>query len=344
MANTFNKYYLDDNGLRALIAKIKANDNQLAALIGLPENWTNTDTTADGFKSVISKLEEDYKQADNEVKAYIEELLGYNDSNWPTKDVAGEQVKLTVDERLKGLSEAIATVSDAVDAAFNSVDVVQDNANQSITLTFSNAKGDNVVKTIDTTDFIVHGMLNDVISIAIDNKDNLKLDTEAVLTYEVGDEKYVLPENVLFDLFGKTTDITAADITALDKLPLTYLVMTFGVHPDPNDEGAHEEDKDKEIWVNVSNMVNKQYNVASGDSDLFTISSTEAGGVVTYTISPSSTLRDGTWRSNKIWDLLTSTDNPLIYEEDGEWKVRDIPTIPLDSAAIDNAWNETINP
>lgn len=367
MANTFNKYYLDDNGLRALIAKIKANDNQLAALIGLPtdwaglsdlpENWASTSADPAKYGTVLKKLTDAYTAADNDVKAYIEGLLGYNEPSWPTEN----DEKLTVYAWLKKLENDIVVISDAAedaqaaaDKGFKSFHVDQNNSLQTITIYANTVETNDLshegwkpVGTIDTTDFIVHGMLSDVRQVTLDDN-NINLDNGP--RYDNGTasdntDDLLLAENVLMEIFQKTENIVGADISAAKaagRLPQSYLLMTFGVHPDPNDEGAHEEDKDKEIWVNVSNMV-KQYKVASEDSSLFTVSSTEAGDIVTYTITPSQTLRDGVQNSNQIWDLLTSSDDPLIYEENGEWKVRDIPTIPLDSTKVEKIWNETFN-
>ena len=102
MANTFNNYYLNEAGLAALIEKIKANDNKLAELIGLPIDTE----TGQGFQSIVDRLA---ALEDADITDQIEDILGYNDPNWPTDQSTGE--KLTVQERLAGLTSDVAEAS-----------------------------------------------------------------------------------------------------------------------------------------------------------------------------------------------------------------------------------------
>lgn len=318
MANTFNNYYLNAAGLAALIEKIKANDNQLAALLGFDSGWTDIDTTDDNFKSVLERLEEAISGSSEGVINEVKEILGYNDANWPTDQTTGE--KLTVQERLAGLTSDVAEASSMASAAFNRVEVVQDNDNQQITLTFyspDNTEGE--VKTIDTTDFIVHGILNSVDQVELDTT-NVEA-VSGVIKYKRGENDYLtLPDKVLRELAGLAPDadvsgIGVADITA--GLPATYLLMSFGTHPDPDGSSIHEDEEP--VWVNLSSMF-KQYTFAASNPDLVNV--TEANGTVT--VAP----------GEKLEDLVSVfTDS-----ETGEIVIPDFPAVALGETEVNSVW------
>lgn len=310
MANTFNNYYLNEAGLAALIEKIKANDNKLAELIGLPIDTE----TGQGFQSIVDRLA---ALEDADITDQIEDILGYNDPNWPTDQSTGE--KLTVQERLAGLTSDVAEASSMASAAFNEVEVVQDNDNQQITLTFSNPDGESVSQTIDTTDFIVHGILNSVDQVELDTT-NVEA-VSGVIKYKRGENDYLtLPDKVLRELAGLAPDadvsgIGVADITA--GLPATYLLMSFGTHPDPDGSSIH--DDEEPVWVNLSSMF-KQYTFAASNPDLVNV--TEANGTVT--VAP----------GEKLEDLVSVfTDS-----ETGEIVIPDFPAVALGETEVNSVW------
>lgn len=317
MANTFNNYYLNEAGLAALIEKIKANDNQLAALLGFDSGWADIDTTDDNFKSVLERLEEAISGSSEGVINEVKEILGYDDANWPTDQTTGE--KLTVQERLAGLASDVAEASSMASAAFNAVEVAQDNDNQRITLTFSNSEGGSVSQTIDTTDFIVHGILNNVDQVELDTT-NVEA-VSGVIKYKRGENDYLtLPDKVLRELAGLAPDadvsgIGVADITA--GLPATYLLMSFGTHPDPDGSSIHEDEEP--VWVNLSSMF-KQYTFAASNPALVNV--TEANGTVT--VAP----------GEKLEDLVSVfTDS-----ETGEIVIPDFPAVALGETEVNSVW------
>lgn len=317
MANTFNNYYLNEAGLAALIEKIKANDNQLAALLGFDSGWADIDTTDDNFKSVLERLEEAISGSSEGVINEVKEILGYDDADWPTDQSTGE--KLTVQERLAGLTSDVAEASSMASAAFNAVEIAQDNDNQQITLTFSNPDGESVSQTIDTTDFIVHGILNSVDQVELDT--NNVMAVEGVIKYKRGENDYLtLPDKVLRELAGLAPDadvsgIGVADITA--GLPATYLLMSFGTHPDPDGSSIHEDEEP--VWVNLSSMF-KQYTFAASNPDLVNV--TEANGTVT--VAP----------GEKLEDLVSVfTDS-----ETGEIVIPDFPAVALGETEVNSVW------
>lgn len=317
MANTFNNYYLNEAGLAALIEKIKANDNQLAALLGFDSGWADIDTTDDNFKSVLERLEEAISGSSEGVINEVKEILGYDDANWPTDQSTGE--KLTVQERLAGLTSDVAEASSMASAAFNAVEVAQDNDNQQITLTFSNPDGESVSQTIDTTDFIVHGILNSVDQVELDTT-NVEA-VSGVIKYKRGENDYLtLPDKVLRELAGLAPDadvsgIGVADITA--GLPATYLLMSFGTHPDPDGSSIH--DDEEPVWVNLSSMF-KQYTFAASNPDLVNV--TEANGTVT--VAPGEKLE-------ALVEVFTD-------EQTGEIVIPEFPAQALGETEVNSVW------
>lgn len=315
-----NNFYLNEAGLQALIEKIKANDNKLAELIGLP---IDTETGQD-FQSIVDRLK---ALEDADITDQIEEILG---EEWPTKEVDGEQVKLTVKEALDALNDdlaadiatnadAIAANADAIDdldaSTIKSLKLVQDNSNNVINFyasTEENPNWDNVTTawgTINTTDFIVGGMLTDVKQVTL-NTNTLALDNGEIKynneTDQDSSDDIEIADDVLTDIFAKTSGFTQQDITdavTAGKLPQTYLLMTF--------DTADSEP----IWVNINNLV-KLYQFEAKDStgaasDLIGVNAVTSGNNVTVTISTSADLEDvvanaantalGTTEVNNLW-------------------------------------------
>ena len=349
---TFNKYYLDNSGLQALIEKIKANDNKLAELIGLPTGWAtdnlpadyvaNLDTTdAAVAATILGQLIDAIDGASTDVQGEIEDILGYDDLDWPTETDpdTGEEVKLTVNERLNNLMSLAVDAQAAADKGFKSFRVDQNNSLQTITIYANTVETNDLshegwkpVGTIDTTDFIVHGMLSDVRQVTLDDN-NINLDNGP--RYDNGTasdntDDLLLAENVLMEIFQKTENIVGADISAAKaagRLPQSYLLMTFGVHPDADGQSIHDDDAEKRLWVNVSSMV-KQYEF-HGD-DLIEVTTADNGGTVTVNIKASDDL--------KAAGQLAEEFAPYVNEQ-GVLEL-DFPTIAMGDETVEHVWTD----
>lgn len=128
-----------------------------------------------------------------------------------------------------------------------------DSANQKVKLSYKNAAGAEVkLIEIDTADFIVHGMMEDVNTVTIESS------------------KVTLPDGTVLDV--------PADV--MEHKGDKYLVFRFKLaHENADSDIAHDELK--AVWVNVHQLFN-DYNFAgvSDDEDYVTVVATETPSAV----------------------------------------------------------------
>lgn len=308
-----SKFYLDEAGLRALIAKIKAGDA------------TNAE----------------------EIARILNEVIGTG-----TPDPEGT----TINDRIAGLAAAIADlasgdddINDHIDdieaianAAFKDVEADNDINAQNLKLTFKREVGEDLEVNIDTTDFIVHGMLKDA---KLVNAAQIKHELEGSTVYYDDGEGNTIP--ITRDVWDAVwpdyhVDEETGEVSWGDKRDdVKFLLLTFGVHPDANDDQTiHQGEPDvKYVWVDVDNLVDTYtFNIKDSEgntSDLITVTSEG----YTVNITTSAALEQAVEHAEAAYEAINDAENGL--EPRVAWLEEHAANEPLSTAQIDTAWAET---
>ena len=330
------KYYLDQAGLEALVAKIKQLHNANASeitriiveIIGVDE--TATGTLREQIASILSRLEEH----------------------------AGNMGQLA------GLIEE---VDDAAQTAVYNVDIRNSVPDQQMTFTFTD-KNKNVIGepiVIDTSEFIVNGILQDS---QVVTGDKFYIEFEDVLDPETGkpmvdentgdplvepkvkctgknDEKIdVIDNNVISTVYPNfPEDIDDEDRN--DKAQ--FLLLTFGVKPEYND-GSEEEStvhtpEAQYAWVNLGSLISSY--VFHGDGKFIDVDQDFSTNNVTITftnefkqIIGEGGLKDTEPNNTEYaeWDLMPVDDG---LRARVEWLEYYAANKPISVADIDGLFN-----
>lgn len=152
-----NKRYLDHNGLKALILKIK----ELYTLI------QDNKGDIDQLTTKLADLDERVDAIEANLGAELPELHALIDAIRAELGETPAEGTATVYERLAAAEAAIEAlegkVEDLENNAFQSVNSTYDVSSKKVTLSFANGEGSEVgTAVIDTTDFVIDGMIEDV--------------------------------------------------------------------------------------------------------------------------------------------------------------------------------------
>lgn len=310
-----SKFYLDEAGLRALIAKIKAGDA------------TNAE----------------------EIARILNEVIGTG-----TPDPEGT----TINDRIAGLAAAIADlasgdddINDHLDEveelaknAFKDVEADNDIEAQNLRLTFKREEGEDLVVDIDTTDFIVHGMLKDAKLVNAAQIFQPDPESEDQNVYYIdGDTKIKADSNVYRAVWPDyhVDEETGNAIWGDKRDDVKFLLLTFDVHPEANDnQTIHQGDPDvKHVWVDVDNLVDTYtFNIKDSEgntSDLITVTSEG----YTVNIATSAALEQAVEHAEAAYEAINDAENGL--EPRVAWLEEHAANEPLSTAQIDTAWAET---
>lgn len=312
------KFYLDELGLQALVAKIKA-------------------------------LHQD--NAD-EITRVIEEIIG-SDATVPGS--LREQIQGILDS-LNGHTSDLAGIDERLDKAIVDVNVENDIDNQTMTLTFTTDDGTEIEASVDTSEFIVNGILQDaqvvtgdkfeIVSEEVTNPDDGTTSTEYKVQFTDKNDNTVdlVDQNVIGIVFPDYPASTNMN----DKAQ--FLLLTFGVKPDVVDDpdpSVHEPDA-QYVWVNLGTLITSY--TFRGDLNNVDVV-TDANNVVTISLAQAlkdtitGILRDlgqgGTTAvtpSNEWpWDTEPTDDG---LKARVEWLEEHAANLPIDPTTVDAMFND----
>lgn len=346
-----NRYYLDEAGLSALIAKIKNADLETQQLLAAALQQVAGITICDQYGNLnldqngdlIMPLVDPSQPYDATNNPRVQSLQVQIDNlKTAINTISGNsETSLTdlidrvsaAEEAAQDAATAAADAQDTADAAYNRFEIDQDNANQVITIKFftpdtlatqqaAQAEAEQGVtvaevpaltQTIDTTDFIVHGILDNAELVTV-----LPADVAEGGTYEDA------PADV-------KTAVTAANTGAETPVGLHYLVMTFATKPTANDNSTTHDAELTPIWLAVDDLFNAY--TASGDTY---VTASVSGSHIT--VGATSTLTTAVNHANTAYsDIHTASTGILarldaIEDENDDWTA-------VGANGVNNLWD-----
>ena len=251
MANfASDKMFLSQTGVQALIKKIADIRKEiLEGQTGIANDFAELSALVD---SIIAKTEDGVIAKGMLANVIAEAEALRNELGEVPADAAK-----TIYTRLADAETAINNLiagdltedfNDLKSKAFVDAVSTYDSANQKVKLSYKNAAGAEVkLIEIDTADFIVHGMMEDVNTVTIESS------------------KVTLPDGTVLDV----------PVDVMEHKGDKYLVFRFKLaHENTDSDVAHDELK--AVWVNVHQLFNDYDFVGeSDDADYVTVTATE---------------------------------------------------------------------
>ena len=341
-----NRYYLDEAGLSALIAKIKNADLETQQLLAAALQQVAGITICDQYGNLnldqngdlIMPLVDPSQPYDATNNPRVQSLqIQINNLKTAINTISGNsETRLTdlidrvsaAEDAAEDAADAAADAQDTADAAFNRVSCSQDNSAQTITINFFTpdtlatqqaaqaeaeagvtvAEVPAGVVTIDTTDFIVHGML-----------DGVTLET-------------VTPASIASGGAHEDADQAVKTAVTTANGPLKYLKMTFAVAPAGNDNSTtHTSEGSKVIWVAVNDLFNTY--TATGDTY---VSASVSGTQIT--VGATSALTTAVSNANTAYSDLHTADTGVLARLDDLEDAADDWTA-MQQTAVNNLWD-----
>lgn len=265
MANfASDKMFLSQTGVQVLIKKIAdirkeildgqtgiANDfAELSALVDNIIAKTDAGVIAKGMLANVITLAGNLRNELGEVPVDATKTI-YNRL---------ADAEIAINELVDG--DLTSDVNDLKAKAFGGADAVYDPAAQLVTIQFKDING-NVLEgktaTINTTDFIVHGMVQGVNIVTVDPNLN---------TAKFGAEDITVPDNIRADVATGKGD--------------KYLVFRFKLAHDENKptDSVHDSNELKDVWVNVYELFKDYaFGTESFNAEYITLEAAESGVV-----------------------------------------------------------------